>query len=129
MTNKIINLIDELKNLTLLETSELVKEIEKVFNVDVSLQTITQAPPTVTNTQAIIPAEEKTSFDILLTEVPTEKKIAILKVVRTVTGLGLKESKEIVDNIPKLVKEGLTKDESETIKKELEAAGAKIIIK
>lgn len=129
MTTKITNLIDQLKTLTLLETSELVKEIERVFNVDVSLQAIPQTTTPLVNAEIIKPVEEKTSFDIVLTEVPTDKKIAILKVVRTITGLGLKESKEIVDNIPKLVKEGVTKDESEVLKKELETAGAKIIIK
>lgn len=129
MTNKIINLIEQLKSLTLIETSELVKEIERVFNVDVSLQAIPQASTPVVNAEIIKPVEEKTSYDIVLTEVPTDKKIAILKVVRTITGLGLKESKEIVDNIPKLVKEGVTKDESEVLKKELETAGAKIAIK
>ncbi len=129
MTNQIINLIEQLKSLTLIETSELVKEIERVFNVDVSLQAIPQASTPVVNAEIIKPVEEKTSYDIVLTEVPTDKKIAILKVVRTITGLGLKESKEIVDNIPKLVKEGVTKDESEVLKKELETAGAKIAIK
>lgn len=67
-------------------------------------------------------------FDLTLTEVPADKKIPILKIVRSVTGLGLKESKEIVDNVPKLLKEGLSKEESENLKKELEAAGAKISI-
>ena len=73
--------------------------------------------------------EEKSSFDITLTEVPADKKIAVLKIVRYLTGLGLKESKDIVDNVPKLLKEGATKEESESIKKELEASGAKITIK
>ena len=74
-------------------------------------------------------AEEKTAFDITLTEVTADKKIAVLKIVRNVTGLGLKESKDIVDNVPKLLKEGATKDESENIKKEIEAAGGKVTIK
>jgi large subunit ribosomal protein L7/L12 len=73
--------------------------------------------------------EEKTAFDIVLEMVPADKKIAILKIVRNVTGLGLKESKDIVDNVPKTLKEGSTKDEVETIKKELEAAGAKVTVK
>ena len=73
--------------------------------------------------------EEKSSFDITLIEVPADKKIAVLKIVRNLTGLGLKESKDIVDNVPKLLKEGATKEESESIKKELEASGAKITIK
>jgi large subunit ribosomal protein L7/L12 len=73
--------------------------------------------------------EEKTEFDLILEEVPADKKIAILKVVRNVTGLGLKESKDIVDNIPKVLKEGATKEESEKVQKEIEAAGGKVTIK
>jgi large subunit ribosomal protein L7/L12 len=132
--NKITNIIEELKGLTLLEASELVKEIEKTFNVDASVSSIPMmssfAPIQDTNAGNVEEAvEEKTSFEILLTEVPAEKKIAILKIIRNVTGLGLKESKDIVDNVPKIVKEGATKEESDTIKKELEAAGAKVTIK
>jgi len=112
--NKITNIIEELKGLTLLEASELVKEIEKTFNVDASVSSIPMmssfAPIQDTNAGNVEEAvEEKTSFEILLTEVPAEKKIAILKIIRNVTGLGLKESKDIVDNVPKIVKEGATK--------------------
>jgi large subunit ribosomal protein L7/L12 len=139
MNEKLTNIIEELKTLSLLEAVALVKEIEKTFEVDssvsafpvspfpvgnVALSTGNLAAPSVTDV-----AEEKSSFDILLTEVPADKKIAILKIIRNVTGLGLKESKDIVDNVPKLVKEGTTKEESENIKKELEAAGAKVNIK
>ena len=74
-------------------------------------------------------AEEKTAFDVILDSVPADKKIAILKIVRNVTGLGLKESKDIVDNVPKLLKEGASKEEGETIKKDVEAAGGKVTIK
>jgi large subunit ribosomal protein L7/L12 len=70
--------------------------------------------------------EQKTSFDIVLQEVPADKKIAILKVVRNFTGLGLKESKEIVDNVPKLLKEGVSKEEAEKVKKEIEEIGGKV---
>jgi large subunit ribosomal protein L7/L12 len=130
MNEKLTTIIEQLKTLTLLEAAELVKEIEVTFGVDTS---ISAAPVTVVAGNAsAAPAEaveEKVAFDIVLTEVPAEKKIAILKIVRNVTGLGLKESKDIVDNVPKTVKEGATKDESETIKKELEAAGAKVNIK
>jgi len=134
MNTKLTNIIEELKGLTLLEAAELVKEIEKTFDVDASVSSVpmmggfapTQAMPTGNVEEA---AEEKTSFEIVLTEVPAEKKIAILKIIRNVTGLGLKESKDIVDNVPKSVKEGATKEESDTIKKELEAAGAKVTIK
>jgi large subunit ribosomal protein L7/L12 len=107
-----------------------VSEIEKTFGVDTSVQTaavsvgVSAGPAT-----PVEAVEEKVAFDIILTEVPADKKIAILKIVRNLTGLGLKESKDIVDNVPKVLKEGITKDESETIKKELETAGAKVTIK
>lgn len=129
MSEKLNNIIEQLKTLTLLEAAELVKEIESVFGVDTSVSVgnvATFAAPVAAVVEAV---EEKTAFDVTLTEVPAEKKIAILKIVRNVTGLGLKESKEIVDNVPKLLKEGASKDESETIKKDIEAAGGKVIIK
>ena len=129
MSEKLTAIIEQLKSLTLLEASELVTEIEKVFGVDTSVSVASvamAAPAAAAPTEA---AEEKTAFDITLTEVTADKKIAVLKIVRNVTGLGLKESKDIVDNVPKLLKEGATKDESESIKKEIEAAGGKVTIK
>lgn len=131
MSEKITSIIDQLKTLTLLEASELVKEIETVFGVDtsVAVASVGVTMPGAAGAAAPEVAEEKTAFDITLTEVPADKKIAILKIVRNVTGLGLKESKDIVDNVPKVLKEGATKEESETIKKELEAAGGKVTIK
>lgn len=130
MNEKLASIIEQLKGLTLLEASELVKEIEKVFGVDTSVSINSNSGPVTAAIAAPVEiVEEKTAFDVLLTEVPADKKIAILKVVRNVTGLGLKESKEIVDNVPKLLKEGITKDESENIKKEIEASGGKVTIK
>jgi large subunit ribosomal protein L7/L12 len=129
MSEKLTIIIEQLKSLTLLEAAELVKEIELTFGVDTS---VVSAPVGGAFTPSVAPVEaieEKTSFDLILTEVPADKKIAILKIVRNVTGLGLKESKDIVDNVPKIVKEGITKEESETIKKDLETAGAKVTIK
>lgn len=129
MSQKLDTIIEQLKSLTLLEAAELVTEIERVFGVDTS---VVSAVAVAGGAPAAAPAEvaeEKSSFDITLSEVPADKKIAILKIVRSVTGLGLKESKEIVDNVPKLLKEGATKDESEKVKKELEEAGAKVTIK
>eukprot|EP01039_Chlorochromonas_danica_P011785 gene11785-13264_t len=131
MSNKIPNLIEELKSLTLLEAAELVSEIEKVFGVDTSIS-VSTANMSLASTPvaAVVEAvEEKTQFDVILDSVPADKKIAILKVVRNVTGLGLKESKDIVDNVPKVLKESISKEESETIKKEIEAAGGKILLK
>ena len=127
MNQKLSTIIEQLKTLTLLEASELVKQIEEVFGVDTSVSVTSAASPIAVSTT--VAAEEKTAFDITLTDVPADKKIAILKIVRNVTGLGLKESKDIVDNIPKVLKEGTTKDDVETIKKEIEAAGGKVVIK
>ena len=124
------NIIEQLKTLSLLQASELVKEIETVFGVDASASVASVSVSPVAN--ASVPAEqveEKTAFDLTLTDVPADKKIAILKVVRSVTGLGLKESKDIVDNVPKLLKEGLSKEESEKVKKEIEELGGKVTIK
>ena len=130
MSEKLTAIIDQLKTLTLLEAAELVTQIEQVFGVDTSVSVNSGAMSLpVAQAAAVEAVEEKTAFDIVLESVPADKKIAILKIVRNVTGLGLKESKDIVDNVPKTVKEGSSKDEAETIKKELEAAGAKVLIK
>jgi large subunit ribosomal protein L7/L12 len=128
MNDKLTTIIEQLKSLTLLEAAELVKEIETTFGVDTS---ISAAPVMVAAAGADggSGSEEQTEFEISLTEVPSDKKIAILKVVRNVTGLGLKESKEIVDNVPKILKEGISKVEIDAIQKELEEAGAKVAVK
>lgn len=131
MNEKLETIITQLKTLTLLEAAELVKEIESTFGVDTSAS----VGPVIANVGGAAAGggeaavEEQTAFDITLTDVPADKKIAILKIVRNVTGLGLKESKDIVDNVPKLLKEGATKEEIEGIKKELETAGAKVTVK
>jgi large subunit ribosomal protein L7/L12 len=117
MNEKLTTIIDQLKTLTLLEAAELVKEIETTFGVDTSASSgvVMVAPSAGDGGDA---GEEKSSFDVTLTEVPADKKIAVLKIVRNLTGLGLKESKEIVDNVPKLLKEGATKVEFESMKNE-----------
>ena len=129
MSEKLNAIIEQLKSLTLLEASELVKEIETVFGVDTSMSVGNMAAAAPIATAPAEAAEEKTAFDVILESVPAEKKISILKIVRNVTGLGLKESKEIVDNVPKLLKEGVSKEEAETIKKDVEATGGKVTIK
>jgi len=129
MNDKLNNIIEQLKTLTLLEAAELVKEIETVFGVDTSVSVASVAAVPQAAAAPTEAVEEKTSFDIILENVPADKKIAILKIVRNATGLGLKESKDIVDNVPKVLKEGASKEESESIKKEVEAAGGKVIIK
>ena len=129
MSEKIDKIIEELKGLTLLEASQLVKEIEETFGVDASTggggMMMVGAVPGAGEAAA----EEKTDFDVILEDVPADKKIAILKVVRSVTGLGLKEAKDLVESAPKTVKDGAPKAEAEDIKKKLEAAGAKVALK
>jgi large subunit ribosomal protein L7/L12 len=129
MTNKIDQILEELKSLTLLEASQLVAQIEETFGVDASSgggMMMMGAAPSGSGEAAV---EEKTEFDLVLENVPADKKIAILKVVRSVTGLGLKEAKELVESAPKTVKEALPKSEAEDIKKQLEEAGAKVGLK
>ena len=124
MSEKIDQINESLKTLTLLEASELVTKIEDTFGVDASASsgaTMVMAAPTV-----VEEVEEKTEFNVLLEEVPADKKIAILKVVRGLTGLGLKEAKEIVESAPKQIQEGLGKDAAEQAKKQLEEVGAKV---
>lgn len=128
MSEKIDNIIEQLKSLTLLEASQLVKQIEETFGVDASsgggMMMVGAMPGT-----GEAAAEEKTEFDIILEDVPADKKIAILKVVRSVTGLGLKEAKDLVESAPKTVKDSMPKAEAEDIKKQLEEAGAKVALK
>nr|YP_010196037.1 ribosomal protein L12 [Gracilaria bursa-pastoris]UAD83434.1 ribosomal protein L12 [Gracilaria bursa-pastoris] len=131
MNTKINNIINDLKSLTLLEAAELVKQIEETFNIDASIaaQNTAIVMPTEEDSSTKNEAEEKTEFDIILEEVPAAKKIAILKVVRSITGLGLKEAKGLVESAPKTIKENTTKENSEELKKQLEEAGAKVSIK
>ena len=127
MSEKINQIVEELKTLTLLEASELVAAIEETFGVDASA-----AAGGAVVMAAAGPAEEveeKTEFDVELSEVPADKKIAILKVVRGITGLGLKEAKELVESAPKVVQEGLAKDAAEDAKKQIEEAGGKVSLK
>ena len=125
MSERIDQIVEELKMLTLLEASELVSKIEETFGVDASAST--GGGTMVMAAGAIAEeVEEKTEFNVMLDEVPADKKIAILKVVRSLTALGLKEAKEIVESVPKQVQEALTKDSAEDAKKQLEEAGATV---
>ena len=130
MSAKITEIMSLLKTLTLIEASELIKKIEEDFQVDASAA----SPMMMGNMPnmglaAVEVKEEKTEFTIVLEEVPADKKIAILKVVRTITGLGLKEAKDLVEAAPKNVKEGVSKEIAESAKKQLEEAGAKVSLK
>jgi large subunit ribosomal protein L7/L12 len=129
-SSKINSIIEELKNITLLEAAELVKTIEEVFGVDASsgsgMMVMGNLPTTNVVKEEV---EEKTEFNLELTLVPADKKIAILKIVRSITGLGLKEAKDLVDSAPKIVQENITKEAAENAKKQLEEAGAKVTLK
>ena len=127
MSEKINQIVEDLKTLTLLEASELVAAIEETFGVDASA-----AAGGAVVMAAAGPAEEveeKTEFDISLDEVPADKKIAVLKVVRGITGLGLKEAKELVESAPKVIQEAIAKDAAEDAKKQIEEAGGKVSLK
>ncbi|WOD38888.1 50S ribosomal protein L7/L12 [Nodosilinea sp. E11] len=135
MSAKTDEILEQLKSLSLLEASELVKQIEEAFGVDASASAgggmMMMAPGMMGGGAAAAaePEEEKTEFDVVLEDVPADKKIAILKVVRGLTGLGLKEAKEMVEAAPKAIKEAVTKDDAEDAKKQLEEAGAKVTVK
>ena len=134
MSAKTDQILEDLKTLSLLEASELVKQIEEAFGVDASASGgggMMMMPGMMGGAPAAEaePEEEKTEFDVVLEEVPADKKIAILKVVRGLTGLGLKEAKEIVESAPKAIKEGVAKGDAEDAKKQLEDAGAKVSLK
>ncbi|MDF0552982.1 50S ribosomal protein L7/L12 [Kamptonema sp. UHCC 0994] len=122
-------ILEQLKSLTLLEASELVKQIEEAFGVSAAAPVGGMMMVGPGAAAAVEEVEEQTEFDVILEEVPADKKIAILKEVRTITGLGLKEAKDLVEAAPKAVKEAIAKAAAEDIKKQLEAVGAKIAIK
>lgn len=127
-SKKVESILEEIKGLTLLEASDLVKEMEETFHVSAAAA----APVVVAGGGAAggaaAPAEEKTEFTVVLTDVGPNK-INVIKAVREVTSLGLKEAKDLVDGAPKTVKEGVNKDEAANIKKKFEEAGAKVEIK
>ena len=134
MSEKTDQILEQLKSISLLEASELVKQIEEAFGVDASASSgggMMMMPGMMGGAPAAEaePEEEKTEFDVVLEEVPADKKIAILKVVRGMTGLGLKEAKEIVESAPKAIKEGVATSDAEDAKKQLEDAGAKVALK
>lgn len=126
----VTEIVEQLKSLTLLEAADLVKQIEETFGVSAAAPVGgMMMAPVAGGAAAAEPEEEQTEFSVILDEVPADKKIAVLKVVRTITGLGLKEAKDLVEATPKPVKEGIPKEVAEDVKKQLEEAGAKISIK
>jgi large subunit ribosomal protein L7/L12 len=124
--SKVETILEEIKGLTLLEASDLVKKMEETFGVSAAAATVVAGGGGAAGGAA--PAEEKTEFTVVLTDVGGNK-INVIKAVREVTSLGLKEAKDLVDGAPKTVKEGVNKEEAATIKKKFEDAGAKVEIK
>jgi large subunit ribosomal protein L7/L12 len=121
------DVIDFIANMTVLELSEMVKELEEKFGVSAAAPMAMMAAGPVGDAGGAA-AEEKTEFDVILVAAG-DKKIAVIKEVRAITGLGLKEAKELVDSAPKAVKEGVSKEEAEQIKNQLEEAGAQVDLK
>ena len=122
-------LVDQISSLTLLQTAELIKALEEKLGVSAAAPVAAAAPAAGGGAAAAAPVEEKTTFDVVLTEMGGNK-IAVIKEVRAaVAGLGLAEAKALVEGAPKTLKEGVTKAEAEEIKKKVEAAGAKVTIK
>ncbi|MGN0194597.1 MAG: 50S ribosomal protein L7/L12 [Pseudoramibacter sp.] len=125
MSEKVENLIEEVKGLTVLELSELVSALEDEFGVSAAAPVAVAAAPGAAGGDA---AAEKTEFDVVLKEIG-DQKIKVIKVVREITGLGLKDAKALVDGAPKTVKEGVPKDEAEEMKSKIEEVGATVELK
>lgn len=124
-------IITKLKTITLLEATELVSRIEETFGVDASAPTGGIPLPAMvggSSREAAEVIEEKTTFNVILEDIASDKRVAVLKVIRNLTSLGLKEAKEFTSSLPKAVKEGVSKDEAETAKQQLEEAGGKVKI-
>jgi large subunit ribosomal protein L7/L12 len=129
MADKVQSIIEEIKTLSLLEASQLVKGLEEAFGVSAAAASVAVAAgPAAGGAAAAAPAEEKTEFNVILTAVGGNK-IGVIKAVREITSLGLKEAKDLVEGAPKPIKEGVNKDEAENIKKKFTEAGATVEIK
>jgi len=124
MAADIAGIIEQVKNMTVLELSELVKAIEEAFGVSAAATAVAVAGPVAT--EAI--EEEKTEYEVILKEIGPNK-MNVIKAIKDITGLGLKESKELVDNVPKTVKEGISRSDAETIEKTLSEVGATVELK
>ena len=125
MNEKSQAIIDMVKELTILELADLVKALEEEFGVSAAPVAVAAAPGA-----AAAPVEEKTEFDVVITGIAdTSKRTSVIKIVKDLAGVGLKEAKEIVDSLPKAIKEGVSKEDAEAVKKQLEEAGATVEIK
>ena len=122
-------ILEAISNMTVIQVVELIADMEKKFGVTAAAPVAMVAGGGAGAAAAAAPAEEKTEFTVILKEYPADKKVGVIKVVRELTGLGLKEAKDLVEGVPGTVKEGVNKADSDTMKKKLEEAGAKVEIK
>ena len=122
------DILDAISKLTLVELTELTADFEKKFGVTAAAP-VALAAPGGAAAPAAAPVEEKTEFTVVLKEYPADKKVTVIKVIREITGLGLKEAKDLVEGVPSTVKDAVSKADSETFKKKLEDAGAKVEVK
>jgi large subunit ribosomal protein L7/L12 len=122
-------ILDAISKMTLMEVVELISDMEKKFGVTAAAPVALAAAPGGAAAPAAAPVEEKTEFTVVLKEYPADKKVTVIKVIREITGLGLKEAKDLVEGVPSTVKEAVSKADSETMKKKLEDAGAKVEVK
>ena len=123
-------ILDAISKMTVLEVVELISDMEKKFGVSAAAPVaFAAAPGAAGGGAAAAPAEEQTEFAVTLKEYPADKKVTVIKVIREITGLGLKEAKDLVEGVPSLVKEGVAKADVDTMKKKLEEAGAKVEVK
>jgi large subunit ribosomal protein L7/L12 len=122
-------ILDAISKMTLVEVTELISDMEKKFGVTAAAPVAVAAAGGAAAGAAAAPAEEQTEFTVVLKEYPADKKVTVIKVVRELTGLGLKEAKDLVEGVPSTVKESVPKADSESMKKKLEDAGAKVEVK
>ena len=123
-------ILDAISKMSVMEVVELISDMEKKFGVTAAAPVaVAAAPGAAAAGAAAAPAEEKTEFTVTLKEYPADKKVSVIKVIREITGLGLKEAKDLVEGVPSTVKEAVSKADSEAIKKKLEDTGAKVEIK
>ncbi len=120
-------ILDAISNMSIMQVVELISDMEKKFGVSAAAAVAVAAAPGAA--AAAAPVEEQTEFTVTLKEYPADKKVTVIKVIREVTGLGLKEAKDLVEAIPSMVKDGVSKADSDKIKKSLEDAGAKVEVK
>jgi large subunit ribosomal protein L7/L12 len=121
-------IVDAIAKLSVLEVVELISDLEKKFGVTAAAPVAMAAAPAA-GAAAAAPAEEQTEFSVTLQEYPADKKVGVIKAVREITGLGLKEAKDLVEGVPALVKDAVAKSDVDAMKKKLEDAGAKVVVK